>query len=148
MCKIFFCRKIIIIDCILYPYFFFSLKRWTSETASRIPLHRTHLKIGKFRPTERLLEHDRLPQVPILEWTRNSPRPLLFTSRLKAHELLSGGWRTKNRIFNRFSLLHLEVAPGAARRGAARRSPVEISSLPELYVADVKEKYERLKNSR
>jgi len=31
---------------------------------------------------------------------------------------------------------------------AARHSPVEISSLPELYVADVKEKYERLKSSR
>jgi len=66
--------------------------------------------------------------------------------------------RTKNRIFNRFSLLHLE-APG--RVSSSLLSPslslslspfplslVEISSLPELYVADVKEKYERLKSPR
>lgn len=50
--------------------------------------------------------------------------------------------RTKSRIFNRFSL-HL-----ASLSLPLSASLVEISSLPELYVADVKEKYERLKSPR
>lgn len=87
-----------------------------SETISQIPLHWAHSKSDKFRPSWSTTRGS-----PSSNFGMDTKFPAASSiyfpaSRLKAHALLSGGSRTKNRIFNRFSLLHLEQHPG--RRAA------------------------------
>lgn len=110
-------------DYIPWPLFFFILKQWTRRFGNNLA---NFASSGAFQERQVLPLLERgggAPPVPILEWTRNSPRPLLRTSQLKAHAPLSGGSRTKNRIFNRFSLLHLEQHPGRRRAAFPSKFP-------------------------